>query len=211
MATTRILSAVTLLALLFPALASAETAYVTDKLQAGIRAQPGRDTPPIKTVSTGAALEVLERAANFARVRDADGVEGWIDAGVLSAEPPARSQLEGLKGQISGLKGQLEKAQATLAQETAKSADLAQKLADKTAQLEKTAVEPVAPAAEPATAAGHAADQRAAAEPTGQDGSWFSPGWLAFSFAMLIVGFLAGVVWLREVNRRKLGGMYLRI
>ena len=39
----------------------------------------------------------------------------------------------------------------------------------------------------------------------------FSYGWLALSFAMLIIGFVAGVVWLRERNRKKLGGMYLRI
>jgi hypothetical protein len=35
--------------------------------------------------------------------------------------------------------------------------------------------------------------------------------WLGISFAMLIIGFAAGVIWLREVNRKKLGGMYLRI
>jgi len=28
---------------------------------------------------------------------------------------------------------------------------------------------------------------------------------------MLIIGFAAGVWWLRELNRRKLGGMHLRI
>lgn len=39
----------------------------------------------------------------------------------------------------------------------------------------------------------------------------FSYGWLALSFAMLILGFIAGVMWLRERNRKKLGGMYLRI
>ncbi|MEJ2106145.1 MAG: TIGR04211 family SH3 domain-containing protein [Acidiferrobacteraceae bacterium] len=35
--------------------------------------------------------------------------------------------------------------------------------------------------------------------------------WLLVAFAMLVVGFVAGVIWLREVNRKKLGGMYLRI
>ena len=39
----------------------------------------------------------------------------------------------------------------------------------------------------------------------------FSYGWLALSFAMLILGFVSGIVWLRERNRKKLGGMYLRI
>ena len=35
--------------------------------------------------------------------------------------------------------------------------------------------------------------------------------WLGISFAILIVGFVVGAVWLRERNRRRLGGMYLRI
>ncbi|GMQ90905.1 MAG: hypothetical protein BMS9Abin11_0210 [Gammaproteobacteria bacterium] len=39
----------------------------------------------------------------------------------------------------------------------------------------------------------------------------FSWLWLLFSFAMLIIGFWAGVVWLREHNRKKLGGMHLRV
>ena len=34
---------------------------------------------------------------------------------------------------------------------------------------------------------------------------------LAFSFAMLILGFFGGMWWLRERYRRRLGGMYLRI
>lgn len=39
----------------------------------------------------------------------------------------------------------------------------------------------------------------------------FSWLWLLFSFAMLITGFFAGVAWLRERNRKKLGGMHLRV
>ncbi|GMQ90045.1 MAG: hypothetical protein BMS9Abin10_0389 [Gammaproteobacteria bacterium] len=35
--------------------------------------------------------------------------------------------------------------------------------------------------------------------------------WLGISFAMLVIGFAVGAVWLRERNRRRLGGMYLRI
>ncbi len=36
-------------------------------------------------------------------------------------------------------------------------------------------------------------------------------GWLVLSFAMLLIGFGVGVWWLRERNRKKLGGMYLRV
>mgnify|MGYP003423117152 FL=1 len=192
-----------LLALWLPGMASAETAYVSDKIQAGIRAQPVKDGPALKIVSTGTVLEVLERMAGFARVRDAEGTEGWIDAGVLTAELPARSQMEGLKSQLNTLKAQVDKAQASLAQETTKSADLARQLAEKTAQAEKPGVPAPSPAPVPEAAA-------AAGQPSTEH-AWFSLGWSVFSFAMLVVGFFAGVAWLREVNRKKLGGMHLRI
>lgn len=200
----RSLGVVCLLALWLPGLASAETAYVSDKIQAGIRAQPVKEGPALKIVSTGTVLEVLERMAGFARVRDAEGVEGWIDAGVLTAELPARTQMEGMKSQLNTLKAQVDKAQASLAQETAKSADLAKRLAEKTAQTEKLSVQ--IPSPTPAPIEVMPVDEQPSTER-----SWFSLGWSAFSFAMLVVGFFAGVTWLREVNRKKLGGMHLRI
>jgi hypothetical protein len=205
--------AVLLLALWLPGMAWAETAYVSDKIQAGIRAQPDKISPPLKTVSTGTVLEVLERMAGFARVRDADGTEGWIDAGVLSAEPPARAQLEGLKSQLATLKAQADKARAALDQETAKSADLARKLAEKTAQAEKLAgqiVQPT-PTLRPVATPAPSPEPTPVMQSTPAENTWFSLGWSVFSFAMLIVGFFAGMFWLREVNRKKLGGLHLRI
>ena len=202
--------------------AHAETAYVTDKLYAGLRPQPDKETVPLKTVSTGALLEVLERRGNFTRVRDTEGVEGWIDSSVLATEPPARLQLDNLKKQQDSLKAQLDKAAAALSQEAARSAGLAKKLAEKTGDAEKAAELAAARDAALQAASEAAAEQAKqpvaapeaspfpASQEAGGDG-WFSPGWMAFSFAMLIIGFFAGVVWLREVNRRKLGGMYLRI
>ena len=205
---------VVLLALWLQGMASAETVYVTDKIQAGIRAQPSKEGPALKVVASGAVLEVLERMTGFARVRDADGTEGWIVTSVLSEEPPARSQLEGLKSQLTALKSQVDKANAALAQESARSAELAKRLADTAAQSEKATgqippLTPVplpgaTPVPEPSPVA--QSDRRPSAE-----NPWFSLGWSAVSFAMLIVGFFAGMLWLREVNRKKLGGMHLRI
>lgn len=196
---------IVLLLLGLSGLAAAETVYVMDKAQAGLRTLPNKEMLPLKTVSSGAALEVLEREPNFIRVRDADGAEGWVEANLLSAELPAAGQGEGQKALIASLNGQLTKVRASLAQETAKNADLAQKLAEKTAQIEKYAAENTqrATAVLPTDAAPAATNEQ-------NDDTW-SLGWMAFSFAMLILGFFAGVIWLREANRKKLGGMYLRI
>ena len=203
-----------LLLLCLPGLAAAETAYVMDK--AGLRALPNKETLPLKTISSGAAVEVLERVPNFVRVRDADGAEGWIEMSLLAAtESPATGQGENQKALIANLNGHLAKARANLAQEIAKNADLTRKLAEKTAQIEKDTLENTqsAATAQPA-ATSPAATSIDTAPPLAsqekKDDSW-SLGWMAFSFAMLILGFFAGVIWLREVNRKKLGGMYLRI
>jgi hypothetical protein len=42
-------------------------------------------------------------------------------------------------------------------------------------------------------------------------GFGFSYLWLGISFAMLVIGFAAGVRWLRESIRKRSGGMYLRV
>lgn len=169
---------------LAPLTGRAEKLYVTDVLAIVLRAAPGADGPAVKTLTSGAELEILERNAGYARVRDAQGATGWAEARFLVPEPPARLQLERLKTQ--------------LAQESARAAELEKKLA----QL------PAAPpgAEEPANTAA-----RSPASPAGMDGAVSGLVWLAVAFAMLVTGFVAGLLWLRERNRRKLGGMYLNI
>jgi SH3-like domain-containing protein len=182
------------LLLVLAAEARAETAWVTDRVQITLRWSPAADAPAVKTLSTGASLEVLERGAGFTRVRDAAGAEGWVANDALMAEPPARPQLDRLRGQLAA-------AQSALAAETARTKELAQKLAELAAGQNAPAA-PQPDAAAPAPPA-------AAPGPAGRP--FFDWTWLGISFAMLIIGFAAGVWWLRELNRRKLGGMHLRI
>lgn len=181
----------------------AETAYVIDRIVINMRWSPAADAPVVKSLTTGARVEVLERSGNQTRVRDADGSEGWVNAEALTGEAPARHQLDRLKSQLSS-------AQRALEQETAKTKDLAQKLAELAAKQNVAAEDKAAaaPSPPPVAAAPPAAPQPLS---SGTAVPFFSLPWLGISFAMLIVGFIAGVLWVREVNRRKLGGMHLRI
>ena len=78
----------------WPALATAtETAYVIDKLLVGVHRERDLNSGIIKVLPTGTALEVLERREQLARVKDPEGVEGWVDAAYLMKEPSAASQL----------------------------------------------------------------------------------------------------------------------
>lgn len=180
--------------------AYADTGYVTDRLSVALKSAQGEAGTVVKLLEAGAPLEVLERAGAWARVRDKAGAEGWVDARQVTAEAPARAQLARLqdeltraKAQLAETQAQLKKAEAAAAQATARAGELAKKPNEKPAAAE--AKPPAGPAPESETA----------------DAPDFSWGWLVFSFAMLGAGFWAGIVWLRERNRRKLGGMYLRI
>lgn len=152
--------------------AHAETVYVTDKLQVGLRA--ARDGAVVKPVETGAVLEVLERDERFVRVRDRQGSEGWLETRHVSAEVPARLQLVKLQDELTKARAQLAEVQA-----------------------------------QPKNAAASVSPAPAAAESDTEYELDYL--WLAVAFAMLIAGFIAGIVWYRESIRRRMGGMYLRI
>lgn len=185
---------------LFPMLAFAETAYVTERLNIPVYAAPAEGAA-VRTLEAGATLEVLERQERFARVRDAQGQEGWIDVRYLSAAAPARARLGKLQDDLTRLRAQLTEAQTKL-----KAAEEALgKQSGRTEELNRQLSAAQAAASKPAPA-----PEPAAAPKPATDGG-FAWGWLAFAFAMLILGFVAGLLWLRESIRRRSGGMYLRV
>lgn len=180
--------------------AAAETQYVIDRIHVALRDGPADTAAALKTLESGAALEVLERAGNFVRVRDAQGVEGWMDARYLSAEPPARQQLAALREELARARAELKELRLQLAQSRARPEPMEAALAQEKAR-----------AAEHTAAAPPEAAAASAPETPPPSSSWFILLWLAVSFAMLGIGFALGVFWLREHHRKKLGGMYLRI
>lgn len=187
--------------------ARAETLYVAERMRIGLRADPTETGAVVKTVETGTPLELVERAENYVQVRDPQGAVGWTEARYLTPELPARSQLVKLqedlarsRSQAAEAQAQLKKAQAAAAEQAATIKKLEQEAADKPATPPPAPV-PVAPPV--------------VAPPVGKTskdaGFMFSYLWLGISFAMLGIGFAAGVKWLRESIRKRSGGMYLRI
>ena len=225
----------------------AETLYVTDQVTAALRADITPNAAVLATISTGAALEVLDRDGTLVRVRDANGDVGWVDASALTTQPPAavqlkatRADLDRTRAQLANAQAQLEKARATPTPDNEKQAA---ELASTRAQLGKIQSEikkkdeeiaAVTAARDAAVSARDAAvkeagdlrgavARQAAQEKTAPAApevvqvsdskaeSGFSFVWLGVAFAMLVAGFVAGVVWVKESIRRRMGGMYLRI
>ena len=191
------------------ATARAETLYVAERMLVSLRAEAADTAPEVKTVESGKPLEVLQRQDQFIQVRDPQGTVGWIEARYLSPDPPVRLQFAKLQEDLSKSRAQtteantqLKKAQATITEQAAKIKELEQAVKD---AAEKAAAAPPPPP-KPVQA-----PSPPVAKTTEDNGFTFSYLWLGISFAMLGIGFGAGVKWLRESIRKRSGGMYLRI
>jgi uncharacterized protein YgiM (DUF1202 family) len=184
--------AIVLLVLCLPAAAQAETMYVKERQAVALRDGVTPESQSLKNVATGVSLEVVERTATHIKVRLNDGTEGWISAALLTEEKPtefkilaAETKLKQAESEAARLKAELGKMQARLTQ--------AQQ-----AQQSPPAEKPEQKEPEAAPTAG--------IKPFSVDLLW-----IGISFAMLGIGFVAGVAWLRERTRRKLGGMHIRV
>ncbi|MEW6167742.1 MAG: TIGR04211 family SH3 domain-containing protein [Pseudomonadota bacterium] len=123
-----------LLALYTPVLLAQKQQYIDDEISVTLRDAPSNDAAFLGAVKSGDRVTVLESLGpqSFARIRTADGKEGWITARFLTDEPAAidalnsvRRELDQAKSRIRSLEADLEKAQAEL-QQARPALDLAQ-------------------------------------------------------------------------------------
>ncbi len=167
------------------------------------------DTADEKAIAAAQAQLKRELGAADAKLKESQSTLGRMQAALAAAQ------------------NELARTKAALLEETAKS----KKLAAEMAQPNTPAAPTAAPAPLPAATAVSAGQIPAAEQGLGSGDGPLPPPvesasrwqrivgavagldflWLGVSFAMLLVGFGLGAIWLRERNRRKLGGMYLRI
>jgi uncharacterized protein YgiM (DUF1202 family) len=86
---------------------SADTVYVTNRLQLGLHADKTDGSPIILLLDSGTALELIKTEDNLSYVHAADGIDGWVDSSYLLQENPATAVPSGdvpapLVGQSSG-------------------------------------------------------------------------------------------------------------
>lgn len=79
-----------------PALAQEAVRYVSDELAVTLRRDRSGDSPAAGVLMSGARVEVLESDSDsgYARVRTAEGREGWVLERYLKAQPIARDRLQ---------------------------------------------------------------------------------------------------------------------
>jgi len=117
----------------------AETVYVHDFLRLGVRNDPNSSETPIAVVTTGDALQVLERSGDYLKIRTPDGTEGWVSEGYVSKEKPARLQLEELRKAYSRNQEELKTLRKELTSTIEKSGASEKQLAE--VNEEKTALQ----------------------------------------------------------------------
>ena len=68
-------------------------AHITDQLVVGLYAEPKTEGKPLHLLSSGTPVEVLRREGGFAEVRLVDDRKGWVEAGYVTEEKPAKAML----------------------------------------------------------------------------------------------------------------------
>jgi len=177
--------------------AGAETVYVTDSLRLGLHQAADTSDKPFENLVSGTAVEVLERNPNYARVRLADGREGWVKATFLVEDKPAAARVLELEAEIGGFEDAT--AAAKTAQVTAE-----QELAGLRSELQSTtgSAETIKE-----TIARLERENREHAERLDAYRHSLPIAWVIPAIVVtLVAGFFVGLWWLDSLIRRRHGG-----
>jgi SH3 domain protein len=107
------------LLVLVPALAAAETGYVTDRLMLGLHQAQDTSDRPFRSLESGTRFEVLSRDRLYAQVRLEDGTEGYVKAAYVVYEPPAKLIVNETQAEIERMASELAEAKAAFAEPAA--------------------------------------------------------------------------------------------
>lgn len=125
--------------------AVAETKYIIDVLVVDVRDSMGAKYNKIATIKTGEAVEVLEEAKRFVKVRTGKGDVGYIAKQYVSSDLPKKRIISNLQSEVKSMKNKVEKLQADkavyddkLQASGAQNKSYQQEIAGLTSELENT-------------------------------------------------------------------------
>lgn len=184
--------------LIMSATVSAETAYVTDNLRLGLHRAADTSDRSFRSLQSGQEIEILSRDRNYAHVRLPNGVEGYVKAGYLVFEKPAKLIVAETQAKVEQLEQDLAATKQAYAEPAATIAALNQ-------QLEQTRAE-LATAGKAVTDLSSANDQYKTRH---EQFKYSLPlSWVGGAmFVCLLTGFLAGLWWFDRESRKRHGGI----
>ena len=120
--------------LVLPAIAAAETVYVSENFEITMRTGPGTERKIISLVQSGKALEMIEKGEEWSLVKAPNDKEGWVLNRYLTTSQPSAMVLERVRQDYDVLSAKYddlkEKYQALNAQKKVADADLSQNSQD---------------------------------------------------------------------------------
>ena len=84
------------------------SAHITDKLLAGMYAQPNKQQQPIQLLPSGTPVELKGEQKGFVKVQLVDGKVGWVEKHLLSEETPAKVRLLALQSKYRQVQAKLD-------------------------------------------------------------------------------------------------------
>jgi SH3 domain protein len=183
---------------LLPVLAAAETGYVTDRLMLGLHQAEDTSDRPFRSLESGTAFEILSRDRLYARVRLADGTEGYVKAAYVVDEPPAKLIVNQAQAEAERLTRELEEAKAAFAEPAAVIDSLKSQAAALESELEAAQ-----------TRVGDLEEDNARYQSRAERYQYSLPyTWVGGAIAVcLIAGFLGGLWWVDHRSRKRHGGI----
>ncbi len=183
---------------LFPLLAAADTAYVTDNLRLGLHNAEDTSDRAFRILESGQPMEILIRAGNYANVRLPDGTEGWVKTAYLVSDKPAKLIVAETMQERDALAAELEETRAAFAEPAATIENLQSETSDLTARLE-TAQTEIATLQE----ANASIDALKARYKGSLPLTWVGGALVV----MLVLGFLGGLWYTDYRSRKRHGGI----
>jgi SH3 domain protein len=184
--------------LLLPILAVAETAYVTDTLQLGLHQASDTSDRPFRSLDSGQELEILSRTTYYANVQLPDGTQGYVKAGFLVSNKPAKLIVAEITAERDRYARELEETRQAFAAPAATIDALKQQATDLQTRLDSSEAQVV-----------ELGDENAGLRNRQSQYKYSMPlQWVAGAVgACLVGGFLFGLWWVDYRSRNRHGGI----
>lgn len=184
--------------LFLPLAALAETAYVTDTLRLGMHEASDTSDRPFRNLESGQVMEVLSRSQYYAYVELPDGTRGYVKAGFLVDQKPAKLVVAETQAEVDRLTSELETTREAFAAPAATIDSLRAQVADLQSRLDTSE-----------TAAAEFAEENAEfRERQAQNRMLMPLQWVGgVAVACLAGGVLLGLWWTDYRSRQRHGGI----
>lgn len=183
---------------LVPSIVVAETAYVTDTLSLGLHQATDTSDRPFRSLDSGQELEILSRTTYYANVQLPDGTQGYVKAGFLVNDKPAKLIVAETRAEADRLARELEELREAVAAPAATIDALKQQANNLQTQLDDSESR-VAELGEENSDLRNRQSQYKNSLPL---------QWVAGAIgACLVGGFLMGLWWVDQRSRKRHGGI----